>query len=116
VTDQDQPGEELDENTDGIEYPPDRFLDPDADGGVEPEVWEAPPRAVDDGVELAGEPDVVALDDEGALVGEAVDDDPDVGPLADDDQFTGDETTRDYPAERVPEPAEEAAVHRHDQP
>jgi hypothetical protein len=108
MTDTDQPGEELDEAV-GADFPPDRPPRLDDDGGTEPEVWEAGP-VDDDGVELIGDPDVGAVDEEAELVGLAVEE-RDTGPLAPDDEFTGDETTRDIQPERVARPAEEAAVH-----
>jgi hypothetical protein len=86
--DRDQHGEELDEAV-GDEYPPDRPPRLDDTGGYVPEAWET---------------------DEAELVGTAVDE-GDAGPLAPDDEFTGDETTRDYATEREPRSAEEAAVH-----
>jgi len=49
------------------------------------------------------------LDEDGEPVG-----DDGFGPLADDDQFTGDETTRDYPGEQLPPGAEDTAVHLDD--
>jgi hypothetical protein len=129
--DPDQPGEELDESTSGIEFPPDRPLG-STDWGTtaleeeagedfyhrhkrtEPEVWERGPTPPDDAVELvsdAGEPDI-----EEELVADAVDEDPDVGPLAPDDEFSGDETTRDTVDDRVPLSAEESAIHLRDEP
>ncbi len=108
MTDPDQRGEELDESV-GADFPPDRPPRLDDDGGTEPEVWES--SEVDaEGVELIGDPDVGAVDDEAQLVGSAVEE-PDTGPLAPDDEFTGDETTRDIQPERVARPAEEEAVH-----
>ena len=106
--DPDQPGEELDEAV-GDEYPPDRPPRLDDTGGYVPEVWETDDGEPGDEVDLVGDADVAAVDDEAELVGTAIDDDP-VGPLDPEDEFTGDETTRDYPTEREPRPAEEAAV------
>ncbi|HEX5366474.1 MAG TPA: hypothetical protein VFW63_07415 [Acidimicrobiales bacterium] len=110
--DPDQKGEELDEAT-GEEYPPDRAPRLEDTGGRVPEAWEADEVPVDDEVELAGDPDVGAVDDEGQLVGTDVRDDR-TGPLDPSDEFTGDETLRDYPTERTPRPAEEAALHVED--
>jgi hypothetical protein len=110
--DPDQSGEELDESV-GAEYPPDRPPRIDDTGGYVPEAWEVDEAAVDDEVELAGDPDVEAVDDESELVGTDVRDD-DVGPLDPEDEFTGDETTRDYATEREPRPAEETALHVED--
>jgi hypothetical protein len=112
MSDPDQPGEELDEAV-GESFPPDRAPRLDDDGGIEPEVWERR-YTDDDGVELAGDPDIDVLDTEGELVGQVVDE-GDHGPLAPDDEFTGDETTRDIAAEGVPRPAEDAAVHIRDE-
>jgi hypothetical protein len=107
MSDPDQPGEDFDSDVVGVDNPPDESLGVDELAGRsrsdearrEPEVWERPdPSDADDRV--------VVLDDEGAPTG-----DVDVGPLAPDDLFTGDETTRDYPGERVPPPAEDAAIH-----
>jgi hypothetical protein len=110
--DPDQPGAELDESV-GAEYPPDRAPRLDDTGGYVPEAWEIDEAPVDDEVELAGDPDVEAVDDESELVGADVLDD-DVGPLDPEDEFTGDETTRDYATEREPRPAEETALHVED--
>lgn len=93
MTDPDQPGEELDEAI--------------GDGAVPPG---------DPGVELLGDEDVGAVDDEAELVGRLADPERDVGPLAPDDEFTGDETTRDIFTEQVPSPAEEAAVRIDEEP
>lgn len=114
MTDADQPGEELDEAAGGG-YPPDRPQRLDDDGGFVPEAWDQDPPD-QGGVELVGDPDVGAPDDEAELVGELADRDRDVGPLAPDDEFTGDETTRDIVTERQPMPAEEAAVRIDDDP
>jgi hypothetical protein len=111
-SDPDQRGAELDESVGG-EYPPDRPPRLDDDGGYEPEVWDVDEAEVDEEVELAGDADVGAVDDESELVGEDVLDD-DVGPLDPEDEFTGDETTRDYATEREPRPAEETALHVED--
>jgi hypothetical protein len=125
--DGDQPGQELDESV-SAEFPPDRPLgvydaeatgveDPDGEpeesdeplgDELEPEAWEAPGAAGTPPV-LEGDADVDAVDVEKDLVappGEA----SDIGALSADDEFAGDETTRDYATERVPAPAEEAAV------
>ena len=129
--DPNQPGEELDESTDGIEFPPDRPLGSTAwgttaleeeagedfyhrDKRTEPEVWERRPPSPDDPVELVG--DAGELDIEDELVAEAVHDDADIGPLAPDDEFSGDETTRDTVDDRVPPSAEESAIHLRDEP
>jgi hypothetical protein len=114
MTDPDQPGEELDESV-GDDFPPDRPPRLDDDGGTEPEAWEADP-ADDGGVELAGDPDIGAVDDEPELVGGATGDESDTGPLGPDDEFAGDETTRDVVTERQPTAAEDAAVHIEDEP
>jgi hypothetical protein len=107
MSDSDQPGEDFDTDIVGADYPPDEPLGVDELAGrprpdrarLEPEVWERPQRSdADDRT--------VVLDDEGAPVG-----DDGFGPLADDDQFTGDETTRDYPGERLSPAAEDAAVY-----
>ena len=107
MSDSDQPGEDFDTDIVGAEYPPDAPLGVDELAGrprserarLEPEAWERPERSdADDRT--------VVLDEDGAPVGE-----DDFGPLADDDQFTGDETTRDYPGEQLPTAAEDAAVH-----
>jgi hypothetical protein len=132
--DPDQRGEELDESV-GNNFPPDRPPRLDDDGGHVPEAWEDDDSAdigsdEDDDdeafygddesddlgadVALAGDADVDdTIDDEAELVGDDLRDD-DVGPLAPDDEFTGDETTRDYPTERTAAAAEEAAVHVED--
>ena len=132
-TDPDQAGEELDEAVEGIEYPPDRPLGAtdrgvtgveqlggesfyERDRRTEPEVWEQRPPRPDDSVELVGDADVGAVDDESELVGDAVEEDRERGPLAPDDEFTGDETTRDTVDDRVPKAAEESAVHLRDEP
>jgi len=111
-SDPDQPGAELDESV-GDEYPPDRPPRLDDTGGYVPEAWEVDEAAVDDEVELAGDSDVGVVDDESELVGIDVLDD-DTGPLDPTDEFSGDETTRDYPTEREPRPAEEIALHVED--
>jgi hypothetical protein len=92
--DEEDVAEQLDDEVLGDEYPPDRYIDPDEPGVELPDVG---PGGAED------EPDLVVLDD--AVV------EDDVGALADDDEFTGDETTRDVATERVPRPAEEAALH-----
>jgi hypothetical protein len=110
MTDPDQPGEELDESV-GDDFPPDRPPRLDDDGGTEPEVWESRPGN-DEDIELVGDPDIGAVDDESELVGLAAQrGGRDTGPLAPDDEFTGDETTRDVQPERVARPAEEEALH-----
>jgi len=103
--DDDDVSEQLDDEVLGGEYPPDRYIDPDADPGY-------PRPEVSDGDD---EPSVQVIaqrdpDYDEDLEAEAVVDD-DLGALADDDEFTGDETTRDVATERVPRPAEEAALH-----
>jgi hypothetical protein len=110
--DPDQHGAELDEAV-GDEYPPHRPPRLDDDGGYVPEVWEQDEVPVDDEVELAGDLDVGSVDDEAQLVGIDVHDDR-VGPLDPSDEFSGDETTRDYATEREPRPAEELALHVED--
>lgn len=118
MTDPDQPGEELDEamgGSMGDDEPPDRPPWREGGGGDEPEVWEAPAAGSGEGVELVGDPDVGAVDDEAEMVGQSVEDEPDHGPLAPDDEFSGDETTRDITTEQVPSAAEEAAVHIEDE-
>ena len=127
TADADQSGQELDETV-AADFPPDRPLgvydaeatgveDPDGEpeesdevlgDELEPEAWEARGGAAAAPV-LEGDADVDAVDDEKDLVappGEMAD----VGPLSDEDNFTGDETTRDYATEQVPPPAEEAAI------
>jgi hypothetical protein len=89
------------------EFPPDRFVDPD-DERAEPLPDEERPVGWD-------EPVVEVLDqgipdyEEDVLAETVVEED--FGALAPDDEFTGDETTRDVVTERVPAPAEEAALH-----
>jgi hypothetical protein len=80
------------------------------DDRTEPEVWEAGSRETGAPV-LVGDEDVDAIDDEKDLV--ALASDPDAtGPLSEDDEFSGDETIRDYATEREgPRSAEEAAIH-----
>ena len=130
MVDQDQAGEDFDDDKLGGEYPPDRPLGVNDEGvtGVEqlggesfaerdartrPEVWEEgrSPRR-NGSVELVGDQDVGEVDTEGQSVGRAAPEDAtdEAGPLADDDEFTGDETQRDVPTERVTPPAEESAV------
>ncbi|MDD9371433.1 MAG: hypothetical protein PV358_15035 [Acidimicrobiales bacterium] len=109
MTDPDQRGEELDESV-GADFPPDRPPRLDDDGGTEPEVWEEGAADRED-IELVGDPDVGAIDDEAELVGLAVERGRDTGALDPDDEFTGDETTRDFQPERVARPAEEQALH-----
>jgi hypothetical protein len=75
--------------------------------------WGDPPG--DEGVELIDDDDVGAVDEEGEMVGRSVEHEPRTGPLAPDDEFSGDETTRDYPTEDVPPAAEDAAVHIEDE-
>jgi hypothetical protein len=130
--DADQPGEELDENA-AIEFPPDRPLglydeeatgleDPDGTADesneelgdeLEPEVWEAPAASGAAPV-VEGDADVGVVDDEKDLVAPGYERDA-VGALDVDDEFTGDETTRDYATEHVPVPAEEAALRTTDE-
>ena len=133
--DPDQTGEALDDELLGDEYPPDEPLGADDEGvteleelggesfaerdeRTEPEVWErsAGDEASDPGVELVGD-DAGVADDEADLVGERVGTEleDEEGPLAPDDEFSGDETTRDVATERVPPPAEDAAVHVDDE-
>jgi hypothetical protein len=114
MSDPDQPGEELDEAVGDEDYPPNRqWGRDDLDARTEPEVWERD-RADDEDVaevELLAD-DAGVPDEEDQLVAEAaVNDERDAGPRADDDEFTGDETTRDFATEHVPPPAEETAVH-----
>ena len=124
----DQPGEELDENLTG-DYPPDRptaVFDEgvtgveqlggesvaERDDRLEPEVWERGGSGDEDGPVLAGDADVDAIDDEKDLVGSTAGELVDRGSLSDDDEFSGDETTRDYATElEAPLDAEDAAVH-----
>ena len=129
--DPDQPGEELDESTEDIEYPPDRPLGSTdwgttaleeesgedfyhRDKRTEPEVWEQRPASPDDPIELVG--DAGELDVEEELVADAYEEDADIGPLAPDDEVSGDPTTRDTVDDRVPPSAEESAIHVDDEP
>ncbi|HKA83380.1 MAG TPA: hypothetical protein VKD21_05940 [Acidimicrobiales bacterium] len=133
--DPDQTGEAFDDELLADEYPPDEPLGADDEGvteleelggesfaerdeRTEPEVWERPAGAEgqDPGVELVGD-DAGVADDEADLVGERVgtEEGDEQGPLAPDDEFSGDETTRDVVTERVPPPAEDAAVHVDDE-
>lgn len=122
----DQPGEELDENLTG-DYPPDRptaVFDEgvtgveqlggesvaERDDRLEPEVWDQPEDSSSGAPILEGDADVGVVDDEKDLVAPPVDL-VDTGSLSEDDDFTGDETTRDYGTERVPRSAEDDAVH-----
>lgn len=105
--DDDDVSEQLDDEVLGSQsYPPDRYIDPDDPGETLP----------DTGFGGVGdEPEVQVLaqgspDGEEDLLAEAVESDG-YGALADDDEFTGDETTRDVATERVPQAAEEAALH-----
>lgn len=117
--DADQPGENVDEELLGGEYPPEEPLavgddeEPatDEEDLARPEGWEADAgEPADRGdVELVG--DAGADDVEKDLVGERADTGEDEGPLAPDDEFSGDETTRDVVTERQPPAAEDAAVH-----
>jgi len=80
-------------------------------------VWEGSGDDDEDaGVELVGD-DAGVPDEEADLVGERVgtEEDDERGPLAPDDEFSGDETTRDVATERVPPPAEDAAIHVDDE-
>lgn len=126
MSDIDQNGEELDENL-SADYPPDQPLgiydeeatgveapEDDLDDGepvddLEPEVWEQGPDA-GAGVVVAGESDVDVGDDLEKDLVASPGQREELGPLAEDDQFSGDETTRDYATEHEPMPAEEAAV------
>jgi hypothetical protein len=56
-------------------------------------------------------PDPDAAEAVAAIEGDAEVLPDDHGALSDDDEFTGDETTRDYATERVTPSAEEAALH-----
>lgn len=104
--DPDQPGEEVDESLPD-EFPPDRPV------GLEGLIGD---ETDDDDVVLNGDDDE---DDEDDLRLEETEDGfeevgagpDDPGPLAEDDEFTGDESLRDYATERVPPPAEEIALH-----
>jgi hypothetical protein len=126
TSDVDQPGQELDESV-STEFPPDRPLglyDAEATGledpdepeesdrplgdELEPEAWEARGDAGAAPV-LEGDADVDAVDEEKDLVAPPAEA-ADTGALDYDDEFAGDESTRDYATERVPAPAEEAAV------
>ncbi|HEY6415253.1 MAG TPA: hypothetical protein VIX41_03410 [Acidimicrobiales bacterium] len=133
--DPDQTGEDFDDELLAGEFPPDDPLAVDDEGvteleelggesfaereeRTEPEVWE---RSGDDDegdavVELVGD-DAGVPDEEADLVGERVgtERDDERGPLAPDDEFSGDETTRDVATERVPPPAEDAAIHVDDE-
>lgn len=130
MSDIDQPGEDFDESKLGGDYPPDRPLAADDQGvtGVEqlggesvaeredrtePEAWEeGAPGGGTGGVELVGEHDVGAPDEEKDLVAEQAESSAARhGPLAEDDEFSGDETTRDVATEHTTPPAEEQAVH-----
>jgi hypothetical protein len=126
MSDFDQNGEELDENL-PADYPPDEPLgvydeeatgveapDDDLDDGapvddLEPEVWEQEGDA-GRGVVVAGDSDVDAGDDVEKDLVASPGVSEDLGALDADDDFSGDETTRDYATEHVPVPAEEAAV------
>ena len=126
MSDFDQNGEELDENL-PADYPPDEPLgvydeeatgveapDDDLDDGepvddLEPEVWEQGGEA-GTGVVVTGDPDVDAGDDVEKDLVASPGVSEELGALDADDDFSGDETTRDYATEHVPVPAEEAAV------
>jgi hypothetical protein len=126
MSDFDQNGEELDENL-PADYPPDEPLgvydeeatgveapDDDLDDGapvddLEPEAWEQEGDA-GRGVVVAGDSDVDAGDDVEKDLVASPGVSEELGALDADDDFSGDETTRDYATERVPVPAEEAAV------
>ena|SRR5688500_3183003 len=100
----DDVSEQLDDEVLGGDYPPDRYIDPDAEPGYPRSEVSDPDEPA---VQLIAQHDPDYDED---LEAEAVVDD-DYGALADDDEFTGDETTRDVATERVPRPAEEAALH-----
>jgi hypothetical protein len=126
MSDFDQNGEELDENL-PADYPPDEPLgvydeeatgveapDDDLDDGapvddLEPEAWEQEGDA-GRGVVVAGDSDVDAGDDVEKDLVASPGVSEELGALDADDDFSGDETTRDYATEHVPVPAEEAAV------
>ncbi|MFP3901232.1 MAG: hypothetical protein ACLFXM_10275 [Acidimicrobiia bacterium] len=139
MVDPDQPAEDFDDDKLTGEFPPERPMGVDEEGvtGVEqlggesvaerddrtePEVWERPRpaagrgRGEEPGVELAGDEEVGAVDEEKTMVARASEDPAarEAGPLATDDEFTGDETTRDVATERVSAPAEETAVQEDD--
>ncbi|HEX6238865.1 MAG TPA: hypothetical protein VFZ68_16820 [Acidimicrobiales bacterium] len=139
MVDPDQPAEDFDDDKLAGEFPPERPMGVDEQGvtGVEqlggesvaerddrtePEVWERSrpaagrSREAEPGVELAGDEEVGAVDEEKTMVARAAEDEVarEAGSLATDDQFTGDETTRDVATERVSAPAEEVAVQEDD--
>jgi hypothetical protein len=124
--DPDQPGQELDESSGWDEYPPDEPIgldevlgeqdDEDSGGDVPLNVLDV---EVDDDID-----DINGEDPADQLLGDELEpeeppggsrdvasrsDDP--GQLSEEDEFTGDETVRDYATERVPPPAEEDALH-----
>lgn len=127
MTDPDQDiAEALDEDELSEEFPPEQPLAAqdqgvtgleqlggesvaDRDARTEPDVWERRQAPSERGPVLEGDPEPGAVDEEKDLVAPPVPHD-ESGVLSPDDGFSGDETTRDFAAERVPSPAEEAAV------
>lgn len=126
--DQQQRGEELDESLPG-DFPPDEpsAVDDigttgleqlggesfaDRDRRTEPDFGErGAARTPSDEVVEAGVPPTDGDVDEVLLPVDETGDRNDTGPLSDEDEFTGDETTRDFAPERMTPPAEEAAIH-----
>lgn len=119
--DPDQPGQELDESV-SAEFPPDGYV------GLDGVIGDAEDDEDDD--DLDDEDAVDADDDFDDEFGDDDDLEPEVwedgpeggsgpaargpgepGPLADDDEFTGDESERDYATEHVAEAAEDDALH-----
>jgi hypothetical protein len=135
AVDPDQPGEELDESSGWAEYPPDEPVGLDevlGEEGDEDSGGDVPLDVLD--VEVEDDVDDINVEDpaDGLLgdelepeeapggSGEVASGSDEPGQLAEDDEFTGDETVRDYATEHVPPPAEEDALHvephRLDQP
>jgi hypothetical protein len=135
MSDSDQPGEDFDDDLLAGEYPPDEPLVVKDEGVTEveqlggesfgkrdertlPETWDEAAGQADSngppGVELLDDADG-GLPDDGELLGERAGPPDDLGPLAPDDGFSGDETTRDVVTERIPQSAEDAAVHIDDE-
>jgi hypothetical protein len=114
------------------EYPPEEPLGVDEEGTTtleelggesvaerdertEPEVWEQETALpAESGPEIEGDADQGVVDDEEDLVAPPLFGE-DLGALDPDDEFSGDETTRDVATERVPGPAENAAVRLDDE-
>jgi E3 ubiquitin-protein ligase HUWE1 len=129
--DPDQPGEELDESSGWDEYPPDQPIGLDEVLGEEDEDdedFDPAPDASDEDDDDEGDDELdELLDDEGSAddllsdelepeeplegTGEVAASPEEPGQLADDDEFTGDESARDYATEHVPTPAEDDALH-----